>query len=115
MPSDPSMPYTYVRPHIRAPIEYDTLVDTFVSDIDSTESGSNSSDSIVPYDVNINLTEILMALIKQYYDTSNKSATVINKIKVYSVSILELIAPLLNENEEIVITLKCSKDSIQLS
>lgn len=76
-------------------------------DLDS----DSSSDSIC----NVQITKTIANIIKSHYDKTQQTEYVMNKIKEYSLNILKLIVPILLEDEEIIINLKCSKANLNMS
>jgi len=71
----------------------------------------SSSDSIC----NVQITKTIANIIKSHYDKTEQTEYVMNKIKEYSLNILKLIVPILLEDEEIIINLKCSKANLNMS
>jgi hypothetical protein len=62
--------------------------------------------------VNVNLTNILNTIIKSHYN--DLSDIIIKQIKNLSVKMLELIEPILKEDEELLITFKFSKSHLDI-
>ena len=59
-----------------------------------------------------NITDDLLNIIENHYGKSENTDRIVNTIQAYAIKIFEFITPILIEDEDIVIILRCSKRSI---
>ena len=61
------------------------------------------------------ITDDLLNIIENHYGKSEKTDRIVNTIQAYAIKIFEFITPILTEDEDIVIILRCSKRSISIT
>lgn len=58
------------------------------------------------------ITDDLLNIIQNHYGKSEKTDRIVNTIQAHAIKIFEFITPILTEDEDILIILRCSKRSI---